>query len=170
MKDSYENQLILLLESAMKYNGVSYPQVAQLLVEDGKKPFRQSVFKKAKSGTMKVTTLLKILDRLGVELKLTKDGKEVPVRSAVGDRTIRTVKGIAYDTKHCCPVANSFYADGENKYRGHQAEELYYDPKTGKYVLVHYCEEGYLWKKKCPWIEVVEEDKVNEYIKQYDMK
>ena len=168
--EDYENQLIVLLESAMKYNNVSYPQVAKMIAEPGKKPTRQSVFKKTRSGTMKVTTLLRILDELGIELKLTKAGEEVPVRTAEGERVIRTVKGQQYDTKHCCPVANSFYADGENRYHDNRAEELYFDPKTRAHILVHYSDKERVGRKRYPWIEVIVPDKVDECIESYNLK
>ena len=58
-----------------------------------------------------------ILDYLGIDFKIEKDGKEIPVRLPVGERVRKTVKGKMYDTKRCLPVADSFYADGENKYR-----------------------------------------------------
>ena len=170
MEDSYENQLIVLLESAMKYNGVSYPQIAELLTPDGKEPMRQSIFRKVKTGTLKVVTLLEILDKLGVEVKLEKDGNEIPVKKACGTRVIRTVKGQKYDTKHCCAVANSFYLDGENRYYEHHAEELYFDPCTENYFIVHYVDPDGPWPKKRPWIEVIDSDAVQDRKYVYNLR
>ena len=111
--NQYADRMISILESAMKYNSISYPQVAEMLTPDGKKPARQSIFKKVKSGTLRATTMLHILDMLGMNVKIEKDGREIPVRLPVGDRVRKTVKGKKYDTKRCLPVANSFYADGK---------------------------------------------------------
>ena len=162
MSDSqYTEQLIALVESAMKYNGISYPGLAVMLTDAGKKPARQSIFKKVKSGTLRANALLKALDMLGIEVKLEKDGKEIPVRSAKGDRIKKTVKGVYYDTKRCMPVADSFFPDGKHKYNSSgQAEELYLEPKSGVYLLVHFCDESIKSQmgRRFPWAEVLTAD------------
>lgn len=170
LKDSYDEQLVVLLESAMKYNCVSYPQVAEALASDGKKPARQSIFKKVKSGTLKATALFQILDFLGIDFKIEKDGKEIPVRLPVGERVRKTVKGKMYDTKRCLPVADSFYADGENKYRPEngRAEELYYEPSEDTYLLVHYS-DGRQMKRRFPWIEILTPDEAETVKFSYQM-
>lgn len=169
--NQYIDRMISVLESAMKYNGISYPQVAEMLTADGKKAARQSIFKKVKSGTLRATTMLHILDTLGVKMKIEKDGKEIPVRLPAGDRVRKTVKGKKYDTKRCLPVAHSFYADGENKYRpdNGQAEELYYDPSGDEYFLVHY-NDGRKMKRRFPWIEVLTQDEAETVKFAYQMR
>ena len=159
--DPYTKRLVELVESAMKYAGVSYPQVAEMLAASGGKPSsRQGIFKKVKSGTIKATDLMELLELLGMKLSvITKNGASVPDQPAAGERVVRIVNGVKYDTKRCCAIANTFYMGKESKYNNHVAEELLYDPEKGQYILVHYDDGKYVRRKgekRCPWIEVLD--------------
>lgn len=172
--DPYTKRLIELVENAMKYAGVSYPQVAEMLAASGgKSSSRQGIFKKVKSGTIKATDLMKILELIGMNIRIEAENGLVPDRSAAGERVVRVLKGTKYDTKHCCTIAHSFYANGTDRFREHAAEELYLDPERQQYVLVHYGDEEYerrRGEKKRPWIEIIPKENVDQTIKEYDMK
>lgn len=169
--DPYTKQAVALIEGAMKYAGVSYPQVADMLGQ----PSRQALFKKVKNGSMKLTTFMAILHGLGLSIRIEKkNGEVVPIRPAVGDRVRRVVRGHLYDTKHCCPVADNFF-QGEDgaMYHGHIAEELYYDPETKKYLLVHYSDGAKIKirnRTRFPWVEVIEPEDAQKTIIQFFLK
>ena len=172
--DPYTKRLIQLVEAAMKYAGVSYPRMAEMLsAGSGKPSARQGIFKKVKSGTIKATDLMKALECIGMSLRIESDGMLIPDRNAAGERVVRVLKGDRYDTKRCCPIANSFYRNGADRFQDHAAEEMYFDPEKRRYFVVHYGDERYVRRrgeKKRPWIEIVLEENVDQTIKEYDMK
>ena len=172
--DPYTRRLIEMVEAAMKYAGVSYPQMAEMLsAGSGKPSARQGIFKKVKSGTIKATDLMKALECIGMNLRIESDGTIIPDRSAAGERVVRVLKGERYDTKRCCPIANSFYRNGTDRFQDHAAEEMYCDPEKRRYFIAHYGDGQYVRRrgeKKRPWIEIVPEENVDQIIKEHGMK
>ena len=156
--DPNTDRLINMMEGIMKYRGLSYPQVAEMLAEKSGQPkTRQNFFKKVKNGSIRVTDLLEVLDLLGMQIRIESNGNIVPTSPAVGERVIRVVKGRRYDTKRACAISNTFFYDGVNKYRDHRADEFYYDAVYDEYYVVHYSDgDPAAGKRKFPWIEILD--------------
>lgn len=70
----YRERMIELVEDLMKSSGMNYSRVAALIVRDGKPISRQAFFKCVKNGTLRVTMLLEVLDKLGIEMQFVKKG------------------------------------------------------------------------------------------------
>lgn len=168
--DPYTERVAELMNGLMVFCHTNYSQASAKLIRNGKPMTRQGLWKMVQGGSLKVATLLEVLDAYGVELQFVKDGQPINVKRGVGPRVKRVVKGKSYDTSKCSALANSFYADGVNEYHDHQAEELYVELETDTSLLVHYCDEE-LAKlgegKKFPWMEIISSEERAEFVKKY---
>lgn len=168
--DPYTDRVIDLMDGLFKYCHTNYSQASTKLIRNDKPMTRQALFKMVKGGSLKVSTLLEVLDVYGVELKLVKDGQAISMRRGVGPRVKRVIKGKSYDTGKCCALANSFYEDGVNKFKDHFAEEIYVEPETDVTLMVHYCDEEFAKTeegKKFPWMEVISSEDRAEFVMRH---
>ena len=68
--------MVELVEGFMKEHGLNYAKVASTLVRDGKPMSRQGFFKMVKNGSLRVTTLMEVLDAQDAEIKIENRRKE----------------------------------------------------------------------------------------------
>lgn len=81
MKDNpYTKDVIDIFEEIMDGCGTNYSKVASMIVNDGKPMSRQSIFKMVKQGSLKVSTLFRILDALDVEVDFVKHDDTIAFR------------------------------------------------------------------------------------------
>ncbi len=59
---------------------MNYSKTASMIESKGKPMTRQAIFKMVKGGSLRVTTLFKILDALGIKVVFEKDGKVISGR------------------------------------------------------------------------------------------
>ena len=170
MKDHYKEKVRELVEKMFKVYHLNYSKVAQQMGEDGRQMSRQSLWKMVNNGSLKLSTFLEMLDVSGIEMNLSLEKTDKRLRSGNGSRIVQDIDGVTYDTWKCTALSSSFYADGENKYSNHLADELYADLSTSTFLLAHYCDSEYAETdegKKYPWMEKIDSDQRFEFVKKY---
>lgn len=171
MKNSpYRDRVVDLVNGLLLYCNTNYAQASAKMSKVDKPLSRQALWKMVNNGSLKLATFLELLDAYGVELKFEKEGQEVSYRKGIGERVKRVIKKKTYDTGKCIALSSSFYADGENKYTNHLADEMYVDPSDDTILLVHYCDSefaGTAAGKKYPWMEIVDSDTRAHFVQEY---
>lgn len=92
--------------------------------------------------SLRADDFLDLMESLGVDVTFTirDSGKNVNTHIiGAGRRVKAVVNHIPYDTRNADALANSFYADGKNKFTGGKALELYID-EEGRYFFAEYSE------------------------------
>jgi len=73
LKDSpYTEKIVELVEGFMKENGLNYTKVSASLMRNGKPMSRQGFFKMVKNGSLRVATLMEVLDAHGMCIQIVK--------------------------------------------------------------------------------------------------
>lgn len=124
-----------LLDAVYKELGITQAEAAAAISWSP-----QQYSQKMVRGSLRADEFLAILENLGIELSLTvKDtGNEIRQQRAGAGRRVRAmVDRVKYDTASSVAIANSFYADGVNKYTDGKAMELYMD-KDNRYFFAEY--------------------------------
>lgn len=124
-----------LLDAVYKELGITQAEAAAAISWSP-----QQYSQKMVRGSLRADEFLAILENLGIELSLTvKDtGNAIRQQRAGAGRRVRAmVDRVKYDTATSVAMANSFYADGVNKYTDGKAMELYMD-KENRYFFAEY--------------------------------
>ena len=74
--DPNTQRLVDMIEDLMAETEMNYSKMSTLIVRNGKPISRQAFFKQVKGGSLKVTTLMEVLDGLGRELKIEEIAEE----------------------------------------------------------------------------------------------
>lgn len=78
---NYKDEIKEMFDSILRGCGTNGSRVASMIIRDGKPMVRQSLFKMVKGGSLRVDTLLRILDMLDLEIKIEKGNEVIYGRS-----------------------------------------------------------------------------------------
>ena len=94
---------------------------------------------KISHGTLRINEFFKIMEYLNCEIKIfdSETGRDITECSGAGRSVKGWINNILFDTDASVAVANDFYQDGQRKYNGGMARELYKD-KFGRYFFAIY--------------------------------
>ena len=125
------DDVVKLIESLFKYRGTNYAQIASKLGMS-----RQAFFRMVKGGTIKLSTFLRILDILGLEIRISDGGETACLTDFEGPKLKKKIKGVLYDTEKLMSVGVLECKDGIKT-------ELCVEPVSKTYLVLQYSEDGY---------------------------
>ena len=125
------DDVVKTIESLLKYRGTNYAQVASKLGMS-----RQAFFRMVKGGTIKFSTFLKMLDVLGLGIRIADGGDIACLTEFKGPKLKKKIKGVLYDTEKLMSVGVLDCTEGVTT-------ELCVEPVSKTYLVLRYSEDGY---------------------------
>ena len=89
--NKYKDRATALFESFMRRKGLNYSKIAGDMTANGRSMSRQGIFKMVKNGSIKVSTLMEILDYYEMQMVIRKKPKRKSAVAKKGSQSYPTM-------------------------------------------------------------------------------